>query len=40
MLESRPTLAEHGGVAAVLSRPEPWEPAAAGIAVNATGGSS
>jgi len=39
-VESHPALAEHGGVAAVLSRPEPWEPAAAGTAVNATGESS
>jgi hypothetical protein len=39
-VESHPALAEHGGVVAVLSRPEPWEPAAAGTAVNATGQSS
>jgi hypothetical protein len=40
MVESHPALAEHGGVAAVLSRPEPWEPAASGTTVNATGQSS
>ena len=39
-VESHPALAEHGGVVAVLSRAEPWEPAAAGISVNATGQSS
>lgn len=26
VVEGHPLLAEHGGVAAVLSRPEPWEP--------------
>jgi peptide subunit release factor 1 (eRF1) len=39
-VESCPALAEHGGVAAVLSRPEPWQPAAAGTAVKAAAGSS
>jgi peptide subunit release factor 1 (eRF1) len=39
-VESHPALAEHGGVAAVLSRAEPWEPAEAGTVVNATGQSS
>jgi hypothetical protein len=30
-------LAQHGGVAAVLSRAEPWEPAAVGTAKAAAG---
>jgi peptide chain release factor subunit 1 len=31
-VESHPELSQHGGVAAMLSRSEPWEPAAAEIA--------
>ena len=31
-VESHPELSQHGGVAAVLSRSEPWEPAAAEVA--------
>jgi hypothetical protein len=27
IVDSHPVLAQHGGVAAVLSRAEPWEPA-------------
>ena len=34
---SHPSLAQHGGVAAVLSRPEPWEPAAPETAKAADG---
>ena len=28
VVDSHPALAEHGGVAAMLSRADPWEPAA------------
>jgi peptide subunit release factor 1 (eRF1) len=38
-VESHPALTEHGGVAAVLSRPEPWEPAEAGAGVYAPRGA-
>lgn len=38
-VESNPELSHHGGVAAVLSRPEPWEPAAVEIAVKADNSS-
>ena len=34
-VESHAELTRHGGVAAVLSRQEPWEPAAAEIGANA-----
>jgi hypothetical protein len=37
-VKSHPLLAEHGGIAAVLSRSEPWEPAE--VIARATGGSS
>ena len=39
-VESNPELSRHGGVAAVLSRQEPWEPVSAGVAAKASGGSS
>ena len=39
-VESHPELSRHGGVAAALSRSEPWEPAAAEAAAKASGGSS
>ena len=37
VVDSHPALAQHGGVAAVLSRAEPWEPAAVGTAKAAAG---
>ena len=36
-VDSNPALSQHGGVAAVLSRAEPWEPAAAVAAKASTG---
>ena len=39
-VENHPALSQHGGVAAVLSRAEPWEPAAAEVAAKAGGGPS
>jgi hypothetical protein len=36
-VESNPALARHGGVAAMLSRQEPWEPAAE---IDAKGGGT
>ena len=37
VVDSHPALAQHGGVAAVLSRAEPWEPAAVETAKAAAG---
>jgi peptide subunit release factor 1 (eRF1) len=39
-VESTPALSQHGGVAAVLARSEPWEPAPVETAAKAGGGSS
>lgn len=38
-VDSHPALSQHGGVAAVLSRAEPWKPAPVGSATPAGGGS-
>jgi peptide subunit release factor 1 (eRF1) len=37
VVDTHPALAQHGGVAAVLSRAEPWEPAAVGTTKAAAG---
>jgi hypothetical protein len=39
LVESNPILSRHGGVAAVLSRGEPWEPVSAGTAGSAAHGA-
>jgi hypothetical protein len=39
-VDSHPALAQHGGVAAVLSRQEPWEAAAGDTVAKPAGGSA
>jgi hypothetical protein len=39
VVESNPILSRHGGVAAVLSRGEPWEPISAGAVGGAAHGA-